>query len=90
MKIRLGTRDSLLAMWQANTVADALRGLGHEVDILSMKSEGDLLLDTPLPLMGGKGGYGSPAEIPRIFIAAFIVGVRPLCIQRAGNKANCN
>jgi hydroxymethylbilane synthase len=57
MKIRLGTRDSLLAMWQANTVADALRGLGHEVDILSMKSEGDLVLDTPLPLMGGKGVF---------------------------------
>lgn len=57
MKIRLGTRDSLLAMWQANTVADALRGWGHEVDILSMKSEGDLVLDTPLPLMGGKGVF---------------------------------
>jgi hydroxymethylbilane synthase len=57
MTIRLGTRDSLLAMWQANTVADALRGLGHEVEILSMKSEGDLVLDTPLPLMGGKGVF---------------------------------
>ncbi len=57
MIIRLGTRDSLLAMWQANTVADALRGLGHEVEILSMKSEGDLVLDTPLPLMGGKGVF---------------------------------
>lgn len=57
MTIRLGTRDSLLAMWQANTVADALRGLGHEVDIVSMKSEGDLVLDTPLPLMGGKGVF---------------------------------
>jgi hydroxymethylbilane synthase len=44
-------------MWQANTVADALRGLGHEVEILSMKSEGDLVLDTPLPLMGGKGVF---------------------------------
>ena len=57
MTIRLGTRDSLLAMWQANTVADALRGLGHAVEILSMKSEGDLVLDTPLPLMGGKGVF---------------------------------
>lgn len=57
MTIRLGTRDSLLAMWQAETVADALRGLGHEVDIVSMKSEGDLVLDTPLPLMGGKGVF---------------------------------
>jgi hydroxymethylbilane synthase len=57
MTIRLGTRDSLLAMWQANTVADALRGLGHDVEILSMKSEGDLVLDTPLPLMGGKGVF---------------------------------
>lgn len=57
MRIRLGTRDSLLAMWQADTVAAALRGFGHDVEILSMKSEGDLVLDTPLPLMGGKGVF---------------------------------
>jgi hydroxymethylbilane synthase len=57
MTIRLGTRDSLLAMWQAETVATGLRAHGHDVEIVSMKSEGDLVLDTPLPLMGGKGVF---------------------------------
>lgn len=57
MRIRLGTRDSLLAMWQAEEVAKGLRAHGHEVEIVSMKSEGDLVLDTPLPLMGGKGVF---------------------------------
>jgi hydroxymethylbilane synthase len=57
MRIRLGTRESALAMWQADTVAAALRDAGHDVELVPITSEGDRVLDTPLPLMGGKGVF---------------------------------
>jgi hydroxymethylbilane synthase len=57
MRIRLGTRESALAMWQADTVAFHLREAGHEVELVPITSEGDRVLDTPLPLMGGKGVF---------------------------------
>lgn len=57
MRVRLGTRESALAMWQADTVAYQLREAGHEVELVPIISEGDRVLDTPLPLMGGKGVF---------------------------------
>ena len=55
--LRLGTRTSRLARWQAGHVADALRarwpGLG--VELVPFVTEGDRTLDTPLPEIGGKG-----------------------------------
>lgn len=55
--IRIGTRDSQLATWQANEVADQLEKLGHETELIFVKSEGDLDLTTPLTEMGGKGVF---------------------------------
>jgi hydroxymethylbilane synthase len=55
--IRIGTRDSKLAVWQAEFVGDLLIRSGYEVDLMYVKTEGDLVLDTPLPLMGGKGVF---------------------------------
>jgi hydroxymethylbilane synthase len=55
--IRIGTRDSKLAVWQAEHVAAALQSTGNLVEIVFIKTEGDLVLDTPLPLMGGKGVF---------------------------------
>ncbi len=55
--IKIGTRDSELATWQAKTVASKLQGLGHETEIVFIKSDGDLDLTTPLPEMGGKGVF---------------------------------
>ncbi|MCH8495615.1 MAG: hydroxymethylbilane synthase [Balneolales bacterium] len=55
--IRIGTRDSKLAVWQAQMVADALKSSGQESELVYVKTEGDLVLDTPLPLMGGKGVF---------------------------------
>lgn len=55
--IRIGTRDSKLAVWQAEFVANALQKAGHETELVYIKTEGDLVLDTPLPLMGGKGVF---------------------------------
>lgn len=55
--IRIGTRDSQLATWQANKVAGELEKAGHSTQIVFIKSEGDLDLSTPLTEMGGKGVF---------------------------------
>ncbi len=55
--IRIGTRDSELATWQANLVANELQKLGHNTELIFVKSEGDLDLSTPLTEMGGKGVF---------------------------------
>lgn len=55
--IRIGTRDSELAEWQARQVAQQLEDQGHETEIIFVKSEGDLDLETPLKEMGGKGVF---------------------------------
>lgn len=56
-KIRVGTRDSELATWQARQVAGKLQKLGHETELVFVKSKGDLDLSTPLTEMGGKGVF---------------------------------
>ncbi len=56
-QIRIGTRDSQLAMWQAGRVAGLLQQQGHEVQIIAVKSEGDLNLSTPLYEMGVEGVF---------------------------------
>ncbi|GAO41785.1 hydroxymethylbilane synthase [Flavihumibacter petaseus] len=53
--IRIGTRDSQLALWQAHQVEQALKALGHAVELVLIKSEGDLDLTTPLYEMGVQG-----------------------------------
>ncbi len=55
--IRIGTRDSQLATWQAETVSKKLERAGYTTDIIFVKSQGDLDLTTPLPEMGGKGVF---------------------------------
>lgn len=57
MHIKIGTRKSKLALWQAYHVDEKLKQLGHTTEIIKMVSEGDKILDTPLPLMGGKGVF---------------------------------
>ncbi len=61
--IRIGTRDSELALWQANTVASALNGLGVKTEIVAVKSEGDLVLDKPLYEMGITGIFTKTLDI---------------------------
>ncbi|MEX1269755.1 MAG: hydroxymethylbilane synthase [Balneolaceae bacterium] len=55
--IRIGTRDSELATWQANLVAARLEALEYPTKLVFVKSEGDLDLETPLTEMGGKGAF---------------------------------
>lgn len=61
--IRIGTRDSELALWQANTVQDALRSLGHETEIVPVKSQGDLVLDKPLYEFGITGIFTKTLDV---------------------------
>jgi hydroxymethylbilane synthase len=55
--LRIGTRDSQLATWQAQTVSKKLEEAGYTTEIIFVKPEGDLDLTTPLPEMGGKGVF---------------------------------
>ncbi len=62
--IRIATRKSPLALWQAEHVADALRAAhpGLQVEILGMSTQGDKILDTPLAKIGGKGLFVKELE----------------------------
>ncbi len=55
--IRIATRKSPLAMWQAEHVAAELKRVHPqlEVEIVGMTTQGDKILDTPLAKIGGKG-----------------------------------
>lgn len=55
--IKIGTRSSELATWQAKTVAAKLQKLGHETELIFISSEGDRDRSTPLWEMGGKGVF---------------------------------
>lgn len=56
-KITIASRESLLAMWQANFIRDRLRELypQTEINILGMTTQGDQILDISLSKIGGKG-----------------------------------
>lgn len=56
MKLRLATRGSALAWTQSGTVADALRALGHEVELVKVTTHGDVTT-TPLASLGGAGVF---------------------------------
>ncbi|MCK0190552.1 hydroxymethylbilane synthase [Arenibacter sp. F20364] len=64
--IRIGTRDSQLALWQAHTVRDQLEALGYETEIISVKSTGDLLLEKPLYELGITGIFTKTLDIAMI------------------------
>tara|TARA_R100000935_G_scaffold58928_1_gene100317 strand:+ start:73116 stop:74027 length:912 start_codon:yes stop_codon:yes gene_type:complete len=64
--IRIGTRDSQLALWQAHTVRDQLEALGYKTQIISVKSTGDLLLDKPLYELGITGIFTKTLDIAMI------------------------
>ena len=56
-RIRIATRESPLALWQANFVKSRLEALhpGLQVDLVGMTTEGDRILGVPLAKIGGKG-----------------------------------
>ena len=62
--IRLGTRGSALARWQTEYVVGLLQtahpGLHIEIEVIT--TQGDIVLDKPLPLVGGKGVFTAELE----------------------------
>lgn len=61
--LRIGTRDSQLALWQANHVKELLREQNIESELVLIKSEGDLDLTTPLYAMGVQGIFTRSLDI---------------------------
>ncbi len=61
--IKIGTRDSKLALWQANTVANQLKDLGYKTEIIAVKSTGDIILDKPLYELGITGIFTKTLDI---------------------------
>jgi len=56
--LRIGSRGSQLALWQANHISALLRAHGHEVEIEIIHTTGDKITDVPLAMVGTKGGLG--------------------------------
>jgi len=63
--IRIATRKSPLALWQAYYVRDRLLAIHQdlEVELLTMTTQGDKILDTPLAKVGGKGLFVKELEV---------------------------
>jgi hydroxymethylbilane synthase len=64
--IRIGTRDSELALWQAHTVQNKLEDLGYKTKIIAVKSQGDIILDKPLYELGITGIFTKTLDIAMI------------------------
>ncbi|OGG96025.1 MAG: hydroxymethylbilane synthase [Candidatus Lambdaproteobacteria bacterium RIFOXYD12_FULL_49_8] len=64
-KLIIATRDSALALWQANWVKDQVENLrpGVKVELKTMKTQGDKILDSPLSKIGGKGLFVKELEV---------------------------
>lgn len=62
--VRIATRNSPLAMWQAEFIKARLLALHDDIDVelIGMKTRGDVLLDTPLAKVGGKGLFVKELE----------------------------
>ncbi|RTZ20532.1 hydroxymethylbilane synthase [Vibrio penaeicida] len=63
--IRIATRKSPLALWQAHFVKDSLQAAhpGLDVELVTMVTKGDIILDTPLAKVGGKGLFVKELEV---------------------------
>ncbi|MCU0259547.1 MAG: hydroxymethylbilane synthase [Ilumatobacteraceae bacterium] len=57
MRLRLATRGSAQAMAQSGSVAEALRAVGHEVELVPVETTGDRRTDVPLHAIGGQGVF---------------------------------
>lgn len=62
MKIRIGTRGSLLAMWQTEYIADLLEQGGFETEIVKIYTKGDKRLDVTIAEIGTKGVFTEEIE----------------------------
>jgi hydroxymethylbilane synthase len=61
-RLRIGSRGSQLALWQANHIAGQLRQCGHEIEIEVIKTTGDKITDVSLGKVGTKGMFTKEIE----------------------------
>lgn len=61
--IRIGTRESELALWQAKTVQSKIEALGHDTILVPIKSTGDQVLDKPLYELGITGIFTKTLDV---------------------------
>ena len=62
MNLRIGSRGSQLALWQAKHIAELLRGEGHAVEIEIIKTTGDQLQEVTFAQVGSKGMFTKEIE----------------------------
>ena len=62
-KLVIATRESRLALWQAEHVKALLEQRGHQVSLLGMTTRGDQILDRSLSKVGGKGLFVKELEV---------------------------
>ncbi|MCW7755050.1 hydroxymethylbilane synthase [Desulfobotulus sp. H1] len=60
--IRIGTRKSELALWQARHVADLLHKAGMETELIPLETKGDKILDVSIAKIGSKGVFTEEIE----------------------------
>lgn len=63
LSIVIATRESRLALWQAEHVKALLERMGHNVQLLGMTTKGDQILDRSLSKVGGKGLFVKELEV---------------------------
>lgn len=63
LRIVIATRESRLALWQAEHVKALLQARGHTVELLGMTTQGDQILDRSLSKVGGKGLFVKELEV---------------------------
>ena len=61
-RLRIGSRGSQLALWQANHIASLLRERGHQIEIEVIRTAGDKITDVALAKVGTKGMFTKEIE----------------------------
>jgi hydroxymethylbilane synthase len=61
-RLRIGSRGSQLALWQANHISDLLRAQGHTIELEMIKTTGDKITDVALAKVGSKGMFTKEIE----------------------------
>lgn len=65
--LRLATRTSPLALWQAHHVRDLLQAVGHGAELVMVTTRGDRVIDRPLHELGGDGLF--TREVQEVVLA---------------------
>ena len=60
--IRIGTRGSKLALWQANHIADLIKPSGYSTEIIPIETRGDKMLNVSIASIGSKGVFTEEIE----------------------------